>query len=124
MTKYAPTVSIKTDAFGKFLKETVNCCVGTDGTIFVWDNVAGHFTRRHAMNPHAAGRVRAAYLRLHQEYWMGRRVVRSQCSGRVTAVNKNLTVDITWDDGDVTNESFETVGWTLGTPGSGASDEY
>lgn len=41
--------------FGKI--ETRKCMVDEDGSILVWDNIAGHYTRCHRLSPRTERRI-------------------------------------------------------------------
>ena len=56
-------ITIRARAFQGIL-ETVRCSVEADGTVRVYDDVAGHYTRCHSLSARDLGRVRAAARRV------------------------------------------------------------
>ena len=50
------TITTRAKAFGRV--ETVRCRVEDDGTVLVWDEVAGHYTRCHGLSAAAKRRIR------------------------------------------------------------------
>lgn len=58
MTKQDQTVTIRAKAFsGEGVREH-KCTVASDGTVRVWDSVAGHYTACHSLSESAVRRVR------------------------------------------------------------------
>jgi hypothetical protein len=58
-TPTGKVVTIRTRAFAGRL-ETVRCMVDADGTVRVYDSVAGHYTTCHSLTAAAQARVRKA----------------------------------------------------------------
>lgn len=48
-------LTVRANAFGKI--ETIRCLVDADGTIRVWDSVAGHYTTCHSLSESAIRRI-------------------------------------------------------------------
>lgn len=61
MNKPARTADVEITARAKFFTgqgvEQRKCLVEPDGTVRVWDDVAGHYTLRHALAPSAVKRI-------------------------------------------------------------------
>ena len=51
-------VTARAKFFSGFGVETRRCMVGTDGTVRVRDDIAGHYTICHALGSRAAARIR------------------------------------------------------------------
>ena len=51
-------ITIRAKAFSGRKIETVRCMVDDDGTVRVWDSVAGHYTRCHVLSESAQRRAR------------------------------------------------------------------
>lgn len=49
-------VTIRANAFGRV--ETIRCLVDDDGSVLVWDDVAGHYTRCNRLGASAISRIR------------------------------------------------------------------
>ena len=52
------TITTRARAFAGRPIEEVRCRLEPDGTVLVWDSVAGHFTRCHSLVKSAVGRIR------------------------------------------------------------------
>ena len=52
------TITTRARAFAGRPIEEVRCRLEPDGTVLVWDSVAGHFTRCHSLGKSAVGRIR------------------------------------------------------------------
>lgn len=57
------TITIHAKEFSGRGIETVRCVVDSDGSVLVWDSVAGHYTRCHILGVSAQRRVRAQAIR-------------------------------------------------------------
>jgi hypothetical protein len=51
-------VTTRARAFSGYGMETVRCRVEADGTVLVWDSVAGHYTNCHGLSASAVRRIR------------------------------------------------------------------
>jgi hypothetical protein len=56
------TIQIRARAFNGIL-ETISCIVDSDGTVRVYDSIAGHYTTCHSLSNRDLGRIRAAAKR-------------------------------------------------------------
>lgn len=50
------TITCRANAFGRI--ETIRCMVEADGTVRVWDSIAGHYTLCHRLSQSAVARIR------------------------------------------------------------------
>ena len=50
------TITTRANAFGRI--ETIECTVDSDGTVRVWDSVAGYYTTCHRLSESAIRRIR------------------------------------------------------------------
>jgi hypothetical protein len=60
MTKYT---TIRARGFSGYGVETLSVCVDDDGTVRVYDSVAGHYTTLHSLSAQAVGRAKARIRR-------------------------------------------------------------
>ena len=58
MTQISKVVTIKAKAFSGGRVENCRCMVDADGTVRVWDSVAGHYTTCHSLSKSAQERAR------------------------------------------------------------------
>lgn len=57
-TNFSKTVSLRIRAFSTEPMGTYQCMVEPDGSVYVYDSVAGHYTRCHALSENQLRRVR------------------------------------------------------------------
>ena len=58
MTTASKIVSVRAKAFSGRGIEQIKCDVDQDGTVRVWDSVAGHYTACHSLGKSAQQRIR------------------------------------------------------------------
>lgn len=54
----ARVLSVRAYAFGGYGIENIQCKVDLDGTVRVYDPIAGHYTTCHSLSPRAQARIR------------------------------------------------------------------